>query len=454
MTAAEIGWGSKRAVFRAIGYDPHRGQEAAHRSTARVVLVAGAERGGKSRCAAGEAVCQLVYPRQRIAVAGQDYDETKAEMLYVVEDLGRLDAIPKHGSSLPKQGKWEVETKTGSYIETVSLRDGAGELTGRGRPYDLVLLVEAGRIRDLMAAFLAATGRVSETRGRVWMVGTLWDDWGDYAELYRAFQGDNVYDGELYRLPAWYNEEIFPGGRDNPEIKRLEAILPPAEFARRVGAELIPSPARIYGEFSVEHIRRVEWDPEGVVDLSIDPGYYPSKYAVLAIQPTIDEKGRECVNVIDEIWENHLTHHDVIEIVKDRVWSDNVRAVYGGHETKQHPSAESTAEVWRKLFGRPFYIVPRERKWTKINRLKTFLRDPSTDDIRLYIDVKCKGLAEEFRTWKRRTDTKGNVKSDQPQDEGDDALDALGNYVLERFGSVEREYLEGRPGRVRIPARG
>ena len=286
------------------------------------------------------------------------------------------------------------------------------------------------------------------------MAGTLWDDWGAYADLYRAFEGENVYDGERFEFPAWMNTEVYPGGREDDEIKRLRQILPKAEFARRVAAKLIPSPARIYPEFSPEHVRRIQWDPEAPIDVSIDPGYYPSKYAVLALQPTIDEKGRECIHVIDELWVNHYTHHDVINEVKEKIWWPNVRRVYGGHETRQHPSAESTAEVWRKEANKPFTIVRKERQWTKINRVKTFLEDPGDGSIRLYVDVKCTGLQEEFRSWKRKTDSHGEVKSDMPEDSGEDALDALGNYVLDRFGSVEKQYKSGRPGRVRIPARG
>lgn len=444
----------KQLIFEAIGYDPHEGQQAAHACPARIILAAGAERGGKSRFASGEGTCAALYPNMRVAIAGGDYDETHPEMRYILRDLRRLDAIARTGASTPKQGKWEVRTKTGSYVETVSLRDGAGELTGRGMPYDLVLLVEAGRIRDLMGAFIAAMGRVSETRGRIVMAGTLWDDWGAYADLYRAFEGENVYGGRLFRFPAWMNTKVFPGGEQNPEILRLKGILPLAEFARRVGAELVASPARLYPEFTAEHIRKIDWDPEGVIDVTIDPGYFPSKYAVLAVQPTVDDLGRECIHVIDELWINHCTHHEVIDIVKRRLWWHQVRRVYGGHETKQHPSAKSTAEVWRSLAGKPFQIVPKTTQWTKINRVKTFLKDPGDDAIRLYIDVKCVGLAEEFRSWKRKTDAHGEVASDAPEDKGSDALDALGNYVFARFGAVTKDGKKGRKGQTKIAARG
>lgn len=450
----QIPYEAKRVIFKVLGYDPHEGQQAAHKSDARVVLVAGAERGGKSRWASAEATCELLYPDRRVAICGQDYDETRAEFTYVMEDLEKLDAIPTHGASTPKQGKWEVKSKTGSHLEAVSLRDGAGELTGRGKPYHYVILAEAGRIRDLMGAFLAAVGRTAETRGRVGMAGTLWDDWGEYADLYRAFEGPNAYGGERFQFPAWYNYHIYPGGRDDPEIKRLEGILTPSEFARRVAAKLIASPARIYPEFRPEHIRIIDWDGEAPVDVSIDPGYFPSKYAVVALQPTIDEKGRECIHVIDEIWVNHCTHHAVIEMAKDKPWWPNVHRIFGGHETKQHPSAKSTEEVWRELTGKPFEIVPKERKWSKINRVKTFLSDPYDKSIRLYIDVKCKGLAEEFRSYKRKTDRFGKVRSDEPEDANDHALDALGNYLLHVFGPVAKEHKQGRKGRVKVPARG
>lgn len=453
-----IPYAAKHEIFNSVGYRPHEGQERGHRSVARTILAAGAERGGKSRFASAEGTCELVYPCRRVAICGQDYDETKAEIEYILSDLGRLDAIPRYGASTPKQGKWEISTRTKSYVETVSLRDGAGELTGRGKPYHLVILAEAGRIRDLMGAFLAAAGRVAETRGRIILAGTLWDDYGAYCDLYKAFEGPNIYGGELFRFPAWLNTKIYPkgpNGEENPEITRMRKILPANEFARRFAAKLVPSPARIYPEFTPEHIRIIEWDPEAPVDLTIDPGYFPSKYAILPIQPNVDDKGRECINVIDELWLNHHTHHQAIDTAMEQVWWPNVQRVYGGHETKQHPSAESTEEVWKEKTGLPFTIVDKMTQWTRINRVKTFLQDPSDESIRLFVDVKCQGLADEFRSWKRKTDAHGEVRSDLPEEMGSDALDALGNYLIEVFGPVAKDYTRrGRRGHLDIPARG
>ena len=108
---------------------------------------------------------------------------------------------------------------------------------------------------------------------------------------------------------------MYPGGRHDPEILDLERILPEGEFARRVAAKVLPSPARIYPEFDYGlHVKDLEFDPRLPVELAVDAGYYPSHYAVLALQ-VVAEDGMEVVHQVDEIWEHHLVHYDVIEIM-------------------------------------------------------------------------------------------------------------------------------------------
>ena len=204
------------------------------------------------------------------------------------------------------------------------------------------------------------------------------------------------------------------------------------------------------------HVEDLVWDPEAPIDLTIDPGYYPSRYAALAIQPMIDDEGREVVCVVDEIWVNHWTHHDVIAECQKRPWWPNVYTVWGGHETRQHAAAKSTEEVWRELTGLPFEIVDRALdKKQNIMRMKTMLTDPGDKAPRLFINTTCAGLLYEFPRYERRTNRVGDVISDDPDRMAeDDALDALTNYLVGRFGLVDVQPREPRHGRRNSPARG
>lgn len=429
----------------------------AHQSQARVILVAGAERSGKSRWTGNEIVARVPWVR-RVALAAQEYDECRTEMEYVINGLQMLGGLERR--STPQQGKWRATARGGIEIETISLAEGPEELTQRGLPYDVVALVEAGGIR--YDAYLAATRRVAETRGVVLLSGTLRDNVGWYANLYTSFEGPNVFGGERFSFPAWVNKDIFPGGREDPEIKRLEKILPADDFARTVGAQVLASPARIYPEFSFPiHVAEVGYNADLPVELAVDAGFYPSHYAVLALQ-VVSVGGFEVVHVVDEIWEHHLTHYEVVGLCRQREWWPRVARAVGGHETRQHQAAESTQEVWENLVGQEgrdpkrfhFEVFDAGHILDGVVRVKTFLKDPATGKARLRIGMGCTGTQAEFGSYSRKVDSRGNVVTEQPEDKNNDALDALRNWLVERYGLVERVKREPTPGKRRQPARG
>jgi len=448
----------KQLIFSKIGYEPHSAQLPVHQSRARVLLIAGGERAGKSKVAAAEAIARTPWCTKgpRVALTGQEYDHTRAEAEYLIADLDRLGLLAGTPST-PRQGKWEWRTVHGTQFETVSLaRAGVRELTGRGLAYDLILVCEAGLTS--YDVFLGALGRVSETRGTVIISGTLWDSAGWLPDLYQVFAGPNVWGGEVFALPTWANTAIFPGGEDDPEIIRLRNTLPNDEYARRVAAKLVPSPARIYPEFSYPvHVKEVEYDPEQPVYLAVDPGYH-ARYAVLALQLAQDEDGMEIVCQIDELWEQGCTHHDIIAMCREREWWPNVVEAVGGHETRQHHSAESTAEVWRNLVsqeGDPeqfkFVTFNAGRIMDGVIRVKTFLVDPGTKRPRYFCTPRCTGTQTEFSKYSRRTNSRGEVTSEEPKDADNDAMDAIRNWLVHRYGLVEKTIKYGviKPGKRR-----
>lgn len=473
----------KLELWKLCGYEPHNEQLEAHACDARVLLVAGGERAGKSRWTSAEMTAELVPdPSQiiegelkpkRVAVAADSYDEGHKEMLYTRDDLDALGLLKSF--SHPKQGKWTIETNAGGWVETVSMKEGGQELTGRGEPYDLVCIVEAGRVKE--KCFKDARLRVAETRGRVILSGTIWSEFGWYPELWEELKGPNVLEGRSFSIPTWANTAVFPGGRNDPEILAVELTLSKEEFARRLGAQVVPSPARIYPQFdaAIHMVEQAPFDRDVPVDLTIDSGYFPSKYAVLAVQPRLSDLAdhdpsetaeqrlaradmRPVLFVLDEIWEQNLVHQQIIEMCRERFWWPNVQRIWIGHEGVQHAAQRSTEEVWVQETGLPVTICARlDRKYHGFMRVQTFLKDPLTEKARLFLDKRCEGLKHEMQRYERKTNRFHRVISDDPPaDAEDDALDALTNYLIDQYGLAERKRapVYGRRGRRSRPARG
>ncbi len=429
-------YADKARVFKAVGYTPNPVQVPAHQSRSRLIAVFGGERAGKSRWMAMEAMGRLPWCK-RIAICGQEYANTRAEFLYMAEAAQRIGAVEGR-VRMPEQRPWRFETRGGDLrcvVETISLQDGASELTGTGRAFDLVIIAEAGLVR--YDCFLAARGRVAETRGTVLLSGTMWDDWGWYADLFRLLENPaNILGGERFILPSWQNLAIYPGGQQDAEIVALRGALK-EEAARRIDAALVPSPATIYSEFSrLTHSSKPLPLDKGPVTLWVDAGWYPSCYVVLAVQWVKYANGLMVAHVIDEVAEFHQIHHTVVQICKARPWWPQVKRLVGGHEVGQHQAQKSTAEIWQELTGINLESAPAGIQ-DGIRRVKTFLRDPASGEIRLFVDPRCTRTLEEFSKYHKVTDSKGNVVGEEPADEWNDAMDCIRNGLVQAYGWVD-----------------
>ena len=430
-------WRQKAVTFERLEYEPNVAQLPIHRCNARAIVVAGAERAGKSRTAGTEVVARMPWCK-RVGFVAQEYDKARAEFVYVLDALTELGAMGH--SSTPRRGQWAGESLTGCEFLTISLERGTDELTGTGMPFDIIVLCEWGLIA--YNAFLAARGRVAETRGTVFGIGTLRDNVGWQADLWRLGQGLNDLGVVSYSLPAWANLALFPGGRDDPEILDWRRSLNDEdESARRIDAEVRSSPARMFPAF--DHVLHVqEWaafDSGEDVYVVADAGYYPSRYAVLAVQFRKDPHGREIVVVVDEIWEHNKVHEEILDMVKARPWATNVVQAIGGHESKQHQATASMAEVWEAVWpGLYFETFDAGAILPGASRVR-WLLNPGDLGPRLILSPGCDGTAWEFGHYMRKTDRQGNVISEQPEDRNNDAMDALRNLVVWRYGPVDRD---------------
>ena len=421
----------KDATFRRIGYQPTPLQAPVHDSHATVLQIVGAEGAGKSQVTASEIAacvpwCKLVY------LVGQTYENARREFEYLIERLSEVGALDPREVSQPRQGSWQMVTRTGCLIVTLSVERGAAAVIARGEQPDIICLCEAGIIQSY-SVFLAAVRRVTRVKGRVILCGTLKDNFGWYASLADELDAPgNPWRGQTQSLPAWSNTYLYPGGENDPEIGRLRAILPNDEFKRPVAAKKVPSSALIFPEFSyAQHVRPCPFDPELPAHIWIDPGYFPSVYAVIPVQ----FHGPE-VWQIDEIYLNHHTHQQVIAEAKKRPWWGNVSRAVIDFAGRQHHAEQSAEEIWRHMAG----IHPHSQQvgiLDGIARHRDFLHNK-----RLFHDPRCRYTLEEYKKYKRPTDRDGNPTDDLPKDDFNHSLKALAYGLVDRFGFVDNRRAE------------
>lgn len=430
-----------------VGHNPNSRQQARiHSSQAQILQIVGAEGGGKSHVTAAEILacvpwCKLVY------LVGQTYDNAQQEFNYLVENLLRLGALDIEQVSRPKHGSWQMLTRTGCRIETLSVERGAASIIAKGEQPDIIALCEAGVIGSY-SVFLASVRRVRRTRGRLILVGTLKDDYGWYASLIDELQvKENPWKGETYNLPAWSNTFLYPGGRQDPEILYLEENLPEDEFNRTVAAIKTPSRAQVFAkEFSYAwNVQEFSFDPSRPVHIWIDPGYFPGAYVVLAVQ----FRGREVWH-FDEIYLHHHTHQEVIAIAKDREWwwrevvdertgevhkVCNVERAVIDVAGRQHHAERSAEEIWASEAG----IRPHSQPvgvLDGIARHRSFLRSAS-GQTRLFHSTLCKETLAEYKKYRLPTDRDGNPTHSIPRDKDNHAMKAIAYGLVDQFGFVD-----------------
>jgi hypothetical protein len=89
--------------------------------------------------------------------------------------------------------------------------------------------------------------------------------WGQNPEM-------EYYDS--WRFPSWDNPIVYPGGREDPEIKLLELTTTPEWFMQEIGADFASFVGKIYGEWDdTVHIRRHRYNPAWPNYIAFDWGF-------------------------------------------------------------------------------------------------------------------------------------------------------------------------------------
>ena len=420
-------------LWERVGYSPSPAQRAAHDCPARIRLIAGGERAGKSRSSAMELFGRLLEGRLYWLV-GPEYDLCRPEFEYILDACRQINAVAS--VRYPGSNRCELITRTGARIVTRSARE-PERLAGEAP--DGILGCEAAQLPS--SVFLRLRGRIAERRGWLWLSGTFEGSRGWYADKFRAWQLTEPPAARAFSIPSWENRALYPGGRDDSEIVDLEAMFPPDLFMERFGGVPCPPSTLVFREFDRRlHVAAQARASGAPVELAIDPGY-AGAYAVLAIE----QRGAE-VAVIDEVYVRRTVAGDVIAACRQRPWWPRVRGGVIDVAGRQHHAAPSQIEVWASQAGVRLrsHTVPLR---SGIDRLRTFLRDPGSGSARLTVAPECRNLIEEFGLYRYHEDSDRDPISEIPIDRDNHAIKALTYWLFDRFGAIER------PPRRSIPFR-
>jgi hypothetical protein len=420
---------ARRIIWRAAGYEPSAEQLAAHLDPHRLRQVAGGERGGKSYWTAMEMLAWLCATDGPVWIIGPTYELARPEFLHLVPAAQQCDLLEPGSLSMPRSGPCSFRTRLGAQVVTKSGQDPE---TLAGIAPAGVAMVEAAQ--QGYEVFLRLRGRVAETRGPLVMSGTFETSLGWYPEVWQRWQGDNTDGGKSFSLPTWSNLAVFPGGRDDPEIRALEATYPPDVFMERFGAVPCPPATLVFKEFShIQHVKACYgpqlWDHADSVQCWIDPGW-AGAYAVEAVAL---QHGQ--VFNFDEIYAQGRTAQDIIGEITQREWWPKVSRLVIDVAGGQHQGMESHIEIWQRLTGKPVVAQPVPIP-DGIQRHRTFLRDPASGESRLYHDPRCKGIIREYGQYKYAEYKEGRPERELPIDADNHGLKAIAYGLVANFGFV------------------
>ncbi len=467
-------WYYRLKMLMAMGFPlPSLQQEGILLCLVRVILVSGGEQAGKSLVAAMYLALRMMKavadtlawinaeaqagrkrkPKKFLYwLVGSDYEQSRAEFRYILNGLTRVSAVNKGDVSMPLRGGWSLMAMDGQ-IEIVT-KSAVDVRKLAQRAPDGILICEAAQVD--WDVFLKCRGRVGPRRGWVLLSGTLESSTDWYSECLKKWQGPNDEGAKSFILPTWANLSLYPGGEHDPEIEELRRILPKDEFLRRFGAVASPPENLCLPEFRYDiHVPgNVAYNPDLPLRLWIDPGYSGSWYAVEMAQiiEAVDKEAEFChtplrhVHIVGEKYIKGAVTGLVIEECRNEEWWDNVELVVIDIAASQHAAMPSVAETWQ---GAGKSVV-----WNKVGiedgilAHRRMLKDPATEQARIYFNETCSGVMREYGRWMRRKVTGLTNQAAQPQIVNCDALKAINYGLIDAFGYVDSD---GKPSRVRDP---
>jgi hypothetical protein len=229
---------SKRAFFASLGYEPHAGQIAVHRSRAPRRVLACGVRWGKSKAAAAEALAAAMEPRDRSIgwITAPTYDLADKVFREIVILAAshlrhRIVKLLEHDMRL-------VLRNLGGGVSEVRGKSADNPTSLLGEGLDFVIVDEAARLKpEIWTSHLSQ--RLIDKRGWALLISTPRGK-GWFFDAWRRGQGGDP-DYASWNAPSWQNPHL-----DRALIEAERERLPDRVFRQEFGGEFIEGGGSVF----------------------------------------------------------------------------------------------------------------------------------------------------------------------------------------------------------------
>jgi hypothetical protein len=230
----------KEAFFRLVGYEPHEGQLAIHRSNARYRVVACGVRWGKTLCAAMEGVAAAMAPSERSIgwVVAPTYD--LADRVFREIEIVVLEHL-RHRLVAKKEAERRILLRNmAGGVSEIRAKSADNPVSLLGEGLDWLIVDEAARLKpSIWQGHLSQ--RLIDRLGWALLISTPRGK-GYFYELFRRGQGEERDpDYESWNWPSWTNPML--------QAELIEAErerLPERVFAQEYGAQFIEGSGAVF----------------------------------------------------------------------------------------------------------------------------------------------------------------------------------------------------------------
>lgn len=414
-----------------------------------ILLPIGGEGSGKSHQGALYGTCHMFYDLQFDGklywVVGADFEDANKDFDYLVGFQAQLDNVDfdNTSQSVARDKQKYMMTKTGQQVVSISAYDFTK--VAREEPFGIM---GAEVSRWFEETFERCEGRIIRNYPHSWMIasGSFETSDGWLPDLHDFAQGPNDRGVRSFSIPSWANRVKYPGGREDPAIKRVEAGRSPEKFLERFGAVPVPSKRLVCHSFRrALHVDYgLEYDPTIPVYIGIDPGGVV--YSVVFVQFTVDGE----VHVLDQIHVHRWPHDAVINEFRARPLSSVVEGGAIDVASKQPQNAMPISlDAWYSDTGLVLWAEKHAVADTVERLLWALAPNPFTGRARLRIHPNCTGLISEMGGGKSpvpdggpwmRYETRAGLGP--PMRHNDHACKALGYLLGGPYGAQARHIAE------------
>lgn len=438
--------------YDSLGYFPHPGQRAFHASPARFKVVDAGRRWGKSKAGPHENVINMLFKKPTIGwVVAPTYDLGEKEFRVfweILVDKMQIPTVKGRTFNNARTKDFRIETAWGSSIEVRSAEH-PESLVGEG--LDWVIMAEAAKLKlSHWEKYIRPT--LSDKRGSAIFVSTP-EGFNWFYDLYVRGQSKDHPDWWSLKSPTWHNTIMFPGGREDPEIKEVEETVAEEYFAQEYGAEFTSFAGRIYSEFDEGYhvLDSYQFNPNWPNYVAFDFGF---RNPFVCLQVQVDPSDN--VYVWDEYYSRNVTTPQHARNLKQDIqW--RVDGAY--HDPSGADEAGSILQVWhdtkeyRNERVMQVQFVPSPNEWKMgVSRVKEWLklRDEKRGQgprPKLFVvrggagpeGRGCPNTIKEFNTYRMKEESSAKVSErrdpdESPRKKDDHAMDAVRYFFTGHFG--------------------